>query len=140
MDKSIFANHIVAESIFEESTFEIAFVNCAHGHYLWRRVWNKPCNCPTKNSMNYSCLMLFTSLGQDIMIGILPPPIPPPILNVENLFYSHVFLCSIWNKLYCITVDLGYKNNAYSGFWDITYKCLRSRPKHSYFFVKIPLI
>jgi len=38
------------------------------------------------------------------------------------------------------TVDLGYKNNAYSGFWDITYKCLRSRPKHSYFFVKIPLI
>ena len=103
MDKLIFANHIVAESIFEESTFEIAFVNCAHGHYLWRRVWNKPCNCPTKNSMNYSCPMLFTSLGQDIMIGILPPPIPPPILNVENLFYSHVFLCSNWNKLHCIT-------------------------------------
>ena len=35
------------------------------------------------------------------------------------------------------TVDLGYKNN---GFWDIAYKCLRSRPKHSYFFVKILLI
>ena len=82
MDKLIFANHIVAESIFEESTFEIACVNCAHGHYLWRRVWNKPCNCPTKNSMNYSCPMVFTSLGQDIMIGILlPPPIPPPILK-----------------------------------------------------------
>ena len=51
------------------------------------------------------------------------------------------FLGGFLKKLFKLTtVDLGYKNNAYSGFWDITYKCLRSRPNHSYFFVKIPLI